>query len=103
LAVQQRLGILSQRNHKFTADNSYNSHFIGTHLGIGKTKIPPSQKQNKQPGKEFLMQSKPKSKARKYLADGKLKGKKAIITGGDSSRHDEKNLYMYKRGKWHIK
>ena len=44
----------------------------------------PPQKQPEQPGKEYQMNPKPASKAKEYLSAGKLKGKKAIITGGDS-------------------
>lgn len=41
-------------------------------------------KQEKQPGQEHLMEDKPQSKATGYKAAGKLKGKRAVITGGDS-------------------
>jgi NAD(P)-dependent dehydrogenase (short-subunit alcohol dehydrogenase family) len=41
-------------------------------------------KQEKQPGHEHLMEDKPESKAIGYRAAGKLKGKRAVITGGDS-------------------
>lgn len=39
---------------------------------------------NKQPGLEYLMEPKPKFASIKYKASGKLAGKTALITGGDS-------------------
>ncbi len=44
----------------------------------------PSQHQNVQPGLEYLMDPKPIFDNPNYVASGKLKGKVAIITGGDS-------------------
>jgi NAD(P)-dependent dehydrogenase (short-subunit alcohol dehydrogenase family) len=44
----------------------------------------PKQKQKQQPGKEYEMNPQPKSQAREYKASDKLKGKIAILTGGDS-------------------
>jgi NAD(P)-dependent dehydrogenase (short-subunit alcohol dehydrogenase family) len=44
----------------------------------------PPQHQNVQPGLEYLMQPIPISDNPKYKGSGKLKGKVAIITGGDS-------------------
>lgn len=44
----------------------------------------PPQHQSHQPGTETEMTPHPESSARKYLASGKLKGKIALITGGDS-------------------
>lgn len=46
-------------------------------------KIKP-QHQNHQPGLQGLMEPKPKSLMENYLAAGKLKGKKALVTGVDS-------------------
>jgi NAD(P)-dependent dehydrogenase (short-subunit alcohol dehydrogenase family) len=46
-------------------------------------RIPP-QSQDKQPGLETLMRPKPDSSADGYRPAGKLKGKVAIVTGGDS-------------------
>lgn len=48
-----------------------------------KPDIPP-QHQDHQPGSEKAMRPRPESAARAYLACGKLKGKVALITGGDS-------------------
>lgn len=44
----------------------------------------PAQHQNQQPGIEAEMKPQPESHAKEYLAAGKLKGKVALITGGDS-------------------
>jgi NAD(P)-dependent dehydrogenase (short-subunit alcohol dehydrogenase family) len=44
----------------------------------------PAQHQEHQPGSEAAMTPRPESAARDYLACGKLKGKIALITGGDS-------------------
>ncbi|CDR33123.1 SDR family oxidoreductase [Criblamydia sequanensis] len=44
----------------------------------------PAQSQKKQPGLESRMKPKPKSLKLDYVGSGKLKGKVAIITGGDS-------------------
>jgi hypothetical protein len=48
-----------------------------------KPDIPP-QHQEHQPGSEKAMTPRPESAAREYKACGKLKGKVALITGGDS-------------------
>jgi NAD(P)-dependent dehydrogenase (short-subunit alcohol dehydrogenase family) len=44
----------------------------------------PPQHQERQPGRQTEMHPKPQAEARSYLAAGKLKGRKAIVTGGDS-------------------
>lgn len=44
----------------------------------------PAQSQEKQPGIESKMSPRPKSANLNYVGSGKLKGKVAIITGGDS-------------------
>lgn len=49
----------------------------------GNTKQP-AQHQNRQPGLESLMRPKPESEDRDYKACGKLGGKVALVTGGDS-------------------
>ena len=50
----------------------------------GKTKTIPSQKQSRQPGIEARMHPRPASKAAHHKGSGKLDGKVALITGGDS-------------------
>lgn len=49
-----------------------------------ETKQRPPQEQARQPGRESKMDPPPKYEGRNYKAGGKLKGKKALITGGDS-------------------
>lgn len=44
----------------------------------------PAQHQDKQPGLESIMDPRPVSMRKDYKASGKLTGKKAVITGGDS-------------------
>ena len=44
----------------------------------------PAQHQNHQPGNEYTMHSPPASFMKSYKAAGKLKGKVALISGGDS-------------------
>src|SRR5690554_6505428 len=44
----------------------------------------PPQKQDRQPGFQTEMEPSPQSGEHSYLAAGKLKGKCAVITGGDS-------------------
>ena len=44
----------------------------------------PPQKQDRQPGLQTEMEPRPQSGEHSYLAAGKLKGKCAVITGGDS-------------------
>ena len=58
---------------------------------IGKEKVCksvdiafPPQHQNVQPGLEYIMDPKPIFDNPNYVASGKLKGKVAIVTGGDS-------------------
>ena len=48
-----------------------------------KPNIPP-QHQDHQPGSEAAMQPKPQAEMKNYKGSGKLKGKVALITGGDS-------------------
>jgi NAD(P)-dependent dehydrogenase (short-subunit alcohol dehydrogenase family) len=44
----------------------------------------PAQTQNKQPGSEAEMSPRPRAEDQQYQGSGKLKGKVALITGGDS-------------------
>lgn len=50
----------------------------------GKTKTVPAQRQARQPGIESLMHPRPVSKSTHHKGSGKLDGKVALITGGDS-------------------
>src|SRR5690349_20875935 len=49
-----------------------------------RPKSQPPQKQDRQPGITSEMTPKPQDEGRDYKAAGKLKGKAAIVTGGDS-------------------
>src|SRR5690349_7829955 len=48
------------------------------------TKTRPAQQQSRRPGHESEMRPRPQAKRPEYKAAGKLNGKAAIITGGDS-------------------
>ena len=50
----------------------------------GETKLRPAQKQNHRPGHETEMRPRPQVRQPQYKPAGKLEGKAAIITGGDS-------------------
>jgi NAD(P)-dependent dehydrogenase (short-subunit alcohol dehydrogenase family) len=50
----------------------------------GEMKTPPPQEQSQQPGIEAKMTPRPEYAAPEYKAAGKLEGKVALITGGDS-------------------
>jgi NAD(P)-dependent dehydrogenase (short-subunit alcohol dehydrogenase family) len=47
-------------------------------------KLQPAQHQRRQPGREHKMRPRPRTKGEKHRSSGKLQGKVAIITGGDS-------------------
>jgi NAD(P)-dependent dehydrogenase (short-subunit alcohol dehydrogenase family) len=47
-------------------------------------KLQPPQHQRQQPGREHKMKPRPKAEDKKHRGSGKLQGKVAIITGGDS-------------------
>jgi NAD(P)-dependent dehydrogenase (short-subunit alcohol dehydrogenase family) len=49
-----------------------------------KAKRQPPQHQDRQPGLQSAMRPQPEGEAREYKACGKLEGKAAVITGGDS-------------------
>jgi NAD(P)-dependent dehydrogenase (short-subunit alcohol dehydrogenase family) len=49
-----------------------------------KEKLQPKQKQSDQPGKEYKMTPKPQTEVKHQEGTGKLAGRVAIITGGDS-------------------
>ncbi|MCM3570031.1 SDR family oxidoreductase [Neobacillus mesonae] len=61
-------------------------------------RIFPPQHQNQQPGIESEMNPRPKSVDPKYKASGKLAGKTAIITGGDSGIGKSAAIYFAKEG-----
>ena len=47
-------------------------------------KLQPAQHQRQQPGREHKMKPRPRAEDEKHRGSGKLQGKVAIITGGDS-------------------
>src|SRR5207248_574926 len=47
-------------------------------------KLQPPQHQDKQPGREYKMKPRPKAQDEKHRGSGKLEGRTALITGGDS-------------------
>jgi NAD(P)-dependent dehydrogenase (short-subunit alcohol dehydrogenase family) len=51
---------------------------------MSKPTSQPPQQQQRQPGRESEMTPRPQSEGKDYKAAGKLKGKAAIVTGGDS-------------------
>ena len=54
-------------------------------VGMPKEKkLQPPQRQRRQPGREHKMKPRPKAQDEKQRGSGKLQGKVAIITGGDS-------------------
>lgn len=56
------------------------------------------QHQDRQPGIESKMNPLPLSEDEDYRGSGKLKGKVAIITGGDSGIGEQQLLPLLKRG-----
>lgn len=63
-----------------------------------KTKTNPPQAQAKQPGHESQMHPPPQSEARNYKAAGKLQGKAALISGGDSGIGKSVAIHFAKEG-----
>lgn len=62
-----------------------------------QTTLPP-QHQEQQPGVQEQMTPKPQEKKPKYKGSGKLDGKKALITGGDSGIGRSVAVYFAKEG-----
>lgn len=72
-------------NFDYKFGNDYYKYFKGEGLKCTKYKIlAPEQSQSVQPGMEYPMVPRPIFDNPNYKGSGKLKGKVAIITGGDS-------------------
>ena len=73
-------------NFDYHFGNDYFNYY-DNHIGVKSTKyeiLAPEQEQSEQPGKEYVMSPKPIFDNPDYKGSGKLKGKVAIVTGGDS-------------------
>ena len=84
-------------------DYSFGNKFYNYYddIGIQSTKykiLAPEQQQNVQPGLEYVMDPLPIFDNPNYKGSGKLKGKVAIITGGDSGLGRSCAIYFVKEG-----
>lgn len=86
-------------NYKYKYANNYYDY--NDKVGIKCSKynvVAPAQEQDKQPGLEYKMTPLPIFDNPNYKGSGKLKGKVAIITGGDSGLGRTCAIYYVKEG-----
>ncbi len=67
-------------------------------MGSEKENLQPPQHQEKQPGKRSEITPKPVTESDSYVPSGKLKGKKALVTGGDSGIGRAVSILFAKEG-----
>ncbi|XP_058077730.1 glucose and ribitol dehydrogenase-like [Magnolia sinica] len=67
----------------FPIQTRFQNQNIGKRMASGGQQFPP-QKQESQPGNEHAMDPTPQSTSLEYRPSGKLEGKVALVTGGDS-------------------
>lgn len=87
-------------NYDYKFGNDYYKYFdngYGVKQSIYKI-LAPEQSQKNQPGMEYLMYPKPIFDNPNYKGSGKLKGKVAIITGGDSGLGKAAAIAFVKEG-----
>ncbi len=86
-------------NYDYKFGNKFYNYY--DKIGMQSTEyqiLAPKQKQNEQPGMEYLMTPKPIFDNPNYQGSGKLKDKVAIITGGDSGLGKSAAIYFVKEG-----
>ena len=86
-------------NYDYKFGNSFYNYYKD--FGIKSTKykiLAPEQEQDSEPGMEYLMDPLPIFDDKKYIGSGKLKGKVAIITGGDSGLGRAASVAFVKEG-----
>ncbi len=86
-------------NNDYEFGNNFYNYYdeVGVEGTIYK-KLAPEQEQSRQPGFEYVMDPLPIFDNPNYKGSGKLKGKVAIITGGDSGLGRACAVYFVKEG-----
>src|SRR5438045_4883980 len=74
----------TERSNKVAQQNKQGQGQSGQGQGQGQQAKRPPQEQHRQPGIESQMTPRPEQERPEYRACGKLEGKVAIVTGGDS-------------------
>src|SRR5262245_31448455 len=79
------MGFVTHPRHDPTTPTSHSSHGTGSmSKKPEKEPLRPPQQQEDRPGHESEMVPRPRAEDRAYKSAGKLEGKVALITGGDS-------------------